>query len=54
MNKQVDERRVIERMDKVRNKWDQDEKELTYAWAWVALFGMAGLAVLLIYLWARG
>jgi hypothetical protein len=56
MSKQVDERRVIERMDKAPNKWDgdTDEKELVFGWALILLLTLVGLAIVLIALWGRG
>jgi hypothetical protein len=50
MNKQVDERRVIERMDKVRTKWDQDTDQGYVTWREVLKLAIF-LLVLAVAIW---
>jgi hypothetical protein len=52
MDKQVDERRVIERMDKAPNKWDGDTGYSV--WKYALLLAVFLLAVGLAILWMGG
>jgi hypothetical protein len=55
MSNQVDEHLAVELMETPVSRYESDDqKELRYGWAWVTLFALAGLAILLIYLWGRG
>jgi hypothetical protein len=55
MSNQVDEHLAVERMETPVSRYESDDqKDLRYGYAWIVLFALAGLAILLIYLWGRG